>query len=184
MGEKSADNLLEALQQSKQNDLFRLLVALGIRFIGERAARILALHFKNLHRIASATFEEITMLEEIGPKIAFSLQEFFKQQETKDILQKLEMAGVNFSLLEGNKETAADKNFNGYTFVLTGTLSNYTRQQAKELIESKGGKVVNNVSKNTDYVLAGENPGSKLDKATILGIKILSEEDFNRLSSS
>ena len=94
------------------------------------------------------------------------------------------MARVNFSLLEGNKETAADKNFNGYTFVLTGTLSNYTRQQAKELIESKGGKVVNNVSKNTDYVLAGENPGSKLDKATILGIKILSEEDFNRLSSS
>lgn len=183
MGEKSAENLLEALQQSKQNDLFRLLVALGIRFVGERAARILALHFKNLHRIASATFEEITMLEEIGPKIAISLQEFFKQQETKDILQKLEMAGVNFSLLEGNKETAADNSFKGLTFVLTGALTNYTRQQAKELIESKGGKVVNSVSKNTDYVLAGDNPGSKLDKAKELGIKILSEEDFSRFSN-
>ena len=123
------------------------------------------------------------MLEEIGPKIAISLQEFFKQQETKDILQKLEMAGVNFSLLEGNKETAADNSFKGLTFVLTGALTNYTRQQAKELIESKGGKVVNSVSKNTDYVLAGDNPGSKLDKAKELGIKILSEEDFSRFSN-
>lgn len=184
MGKKSAENLLEALQQSKQNDLPRLLVALGIRFVGERAARILALYFKNLHRIASATFEEVTMLEEIGPKIAFSLQEFFKQKETKEIIHKLEKAGVNFSLLEEEREVEGEGIFEGYTFVLTGTLSNYTRQQAKELIESKGGKVVNSVSKNTDYVLAGESPGSKLNKAIELGIKVLSEEDFSRLSNS
>ncbi|HHT45884.1 MAG TPA: NAD-dependent DNA ligase LigA [Firmicutes bacterium] len=184
MGGKSADNLLEALQRSKQNDLSRLLVALGIRFVGERAARILAFHFKNLYRIASAAFEEVIMLEEIGPKIAFSLQEFFKQKETKEIIHKLEEAGVNFSLLEEEREVEGEGIFEGYTFVLTGTLSGYTRQQAKELIESKGGKVVNSVSKKTDYVLAGKSPGSKLNKAMELGIKILSEEDFSRLSNS
>jgi DNA ligase (NAD+) len=179
MGEKSAENLLEALHKSKQNPLPKLLVALGIRFVGEKVARLLAAHFKSLPEIAAAPVEEITRLEEIGPKIALSVKEFFNQEETKEIVKKLENAGVNFH--EGLESEEKNGALRGYTIVLTGTLNNYTRQEAKELIEAKGGKVAGSVSKNTDYVLAGENPGSKLQKARELGIKILTENDFKRL---
>lgn len=179
MGEKSAENLLEALHRSKKNPLHKLLAALGIRFVGERAARLLASHFKSLPKIAAASLEEITGLEEIGPKIALSIKEFFNQEETKEIIKKLERAGVNFYEEPGAGQKEGD--LKGYTFVLTGTLKNFTRQEAKEIIEAKGGKVAGSVSKNTDYVLAGENPGAKLQKARELGITILTEDDFKRL---
>jgi DNA ligase (NAD+) len=179
MGEKSAENLLEAVQMSKQNPLHKLLVALGIRFVGERVARLLAAHFRSLPVIAATPVEEITSLEEIGPKIALSIKEFFNQEETKEIVKKLENAGVNF--YEGLESEAKEGALKGYTIVITGTLNNYTREEAKERIEAKGGKVAGRVSKNTDYVLAGENPGSKLQKARELGIKILTEDDFESL---
>ena len=178
MGEKSADNLLLALEQSKLNPLNKLLVGLGIRFVGERAAQILAAHFKSLPRMAEASVEEMTALIEIGPVIAASVREFFQQPETSEILRKLEKAEVAFYESDNGQKEGT---FKEYTFVLTGTLSGYTRQEAKALIESKGGKVINSVSKNTNYVLAGENPGSKLEKARELGIEILSEKDFNEL---
>lgn len=178
MGEKSADNLLTALEQSKHNPLYKLLVGLGIRFVGERAAHILAAYFKSLPRIAESSVEEMNALVEIGPVIAASVRDFFRQPETAEILRKLEKAEVTFYESDHGKK---EETLKEYTFVLTGTLSGYTRQEAKELLESKGGKVVNSVSKNTDYLLAGENPGSKLEKAREMGIKILSEEDFNDL---
>ncbi|NMB41695.1 MAG: NAD-dependent DNA ligase LigA [Firmicutes bacterium] len=181
MGEKSAGNLLEALHRSKKNPLHKLVVALGIRFVGERAARLLAAHFKSLTKLAAATTEEITGLDEIGPKIASSVREFFEQEETGEIMDKLEKAGVNF--YEEPERGEEDGPLKGCTIVLTGTLDGYTRQEAKELIEAKGGKVVGSVSKNTDFVLTGEAPGSKLQKAQELGIKILREDDFIQLIS-
>jgi len=181
MGEKSAANLLDALERSKKNPLHKLLSALGIRFVGERVARLLASHFKSLSGVAAASFEELTALEEIGPKIAFTLKEFFQQEETKEIIKKLEKAGVNFyeEKAGGDKEGA----LKGCVFVLTGTLKKYTRREAKEIIEAEGGKVSENVTQKTDYLLAGENPGSKLQKARELGITIISEEEFLRLIS-
>jgi DNA ligase (NAD+) len=181
MGERSAENLLEALHKSKGNPLHKLLVALGIRFVGERAARILANHFKSLPEIAAAPEEEITGLEEIGPKIASSVKNFFNQEETKRIIKKLEDAGVNFK--EEPENEGNNGALEGCTFVLTGTLKDYTRREATLLIQSKGGKVTGSVSKNTDYVLAGENPGSKLQKARELGIKVLTEDEFKSLIS-
>ncbi|MGI6308741.1 MAG: NAD-dependent DNA ligase LigA [Dethiobacteria bacterium] len=185
MGEKSAENLLENLQKSKKNPLHKLIAALGIRFVGERASRLLAGHFQTLSQLVAATEEELLSLAEIGPKIAASLKEFFGQEETRLVLEKLARAGVNFKAQPGGVEREAEKDqpLQGVTFVLTGTLAKYTRREAREIIEAKGGKVTGSVSKNTDYVLAGENPGSKLQKARELGIKILTESDWEDLIS-
>ncbi len=175
MGEKSARNLLEALEKSKQNPLHNLLYGLGIRLVGERAARILAAHFTSLYHIRNASLEELTLLEEIGPGIAVSVREFFQQEAAAKVMGKLESAGVNFY-----EETGGGENIlQGKTFVLTGTLPGYSRQEIKELIESQGGKVLSSVSKKTDFLLMGENPGSKLDQAKALKIAVISEDDFN-----
>ncbi len=176
MADKSAQNLLDGLEESKKNPLNKLLYGLGIRFVGEKAARMIASHFKNLYRIADASMEELLSLEEVGPKIASSIKEFFEQEETQKILKKLEKAGVNF--YEEPRGEQSKMLFKGRTFVLTGTLSNYTRQEARELIESEGGEVTSSVSRNTDYVLTGENPGSKLQRAQELGVEVISEEEF------
>lgn len=185
MGDKSAENLLENLQKSKKNPLHKLIAALGIRFVGERVSRLLADHFQTLPRLVAATGEELLGLAEIGPKIATSLQEFFGQEETRRVLEKLARAGVNFKAEPGDNVAAIEKKqlLQGATFVLTGTLSRYTRRDAREIIEARGGKVVGNVNKNTDYVLAGKNPGSKLLKARELGIKVLAESDWERFLS-
>ena len=181
MGEKSANNLLAALEQSKTNPLHRLLFALGIRFVGERTARLLAANFGSMFRLAAATYEEIIAIKDMGPQIAFSLQDFFQREETHIIIDKLKIAGVNF---QENREDVAESNLKGNRFVLTGTLQRYTREQAKEAIELQGGQVLSSVSKNVDYLIAGEKAGSKLTKAKELGITVLKEEDLEKLLDS
>jgi len=175
MGPKSAQNLLNAIEASKDRGLARLLYALGIPLVGSRAASILAEHFGNIDGIMEATEEELTEIPEIGPKIAESIVTFFKQDQTKDLIKRLKDAGVRTTADIKHKDNLP---LSGMTFVLTGTLSKYTREQATELIESLGGKVVNSVSKKTDYLVVGENPGSKLDKARELGVKIIGEKEF------
>ncbi len=182
LGEKSAENLLLELEKSKSNPLYKLLYALGIRFVGERTSRLLSSRFESLYDIQEAEPGELERIEEIGPKIAASIYEFFKQPETVAIIDKLEKAGVNFySDSERAGEAALNQSLAGKTFVLTGSLVNYTRAQAKEIIEANGGKVISSVSSKTDYLLAGENPGSKLEKAKELGINIISETAFDTL---
>ncbi|MBE3587662.1 MAG: NAD-dependent DNA ligase LigA [Thermoanaerobacteraceae bacterium] len=179
LGDKSARNLLEALEKSKANPLHRLIFALGIRHVGERAARLLAEHFGTMDGLSRATYDELVTIPEIGPRIAESVVTFFAQDENRRVLEKLAAAGVNM----GREETApeGEKPLAGKVFVLTGTLEHYTRQQAQEIIQRLGGRVSSSVSKKTDYVVVGEDPGSKYDKALALGVPILREEDFRRL---
>jgi len=179
MGEKSAQNLLQSLEKSKKNPLHKLLYGLGIRLVGERAARILAAHFKKLPHLQNASLEELTLLVEIGPGIAASVREFFRQEAAAKIIAKLEKAGVNF--FEETGKGREDNTLQGKTFVLTGTLEGYSRQEVKELIESRGGKVLGSISKKTDFLLAGDNPGSKLDKAKSLKIAVISEGEFEKM---
>ncbi len=179
MGEKSAANLIDALAQSKTNPLHRLLYAMGIRFVGERTARLIAAHFGNLKRVAAASYAELTMLKDMGPQIAFSLQDFFQQEETGIVIEKLKEAGVNF--IEKREEEIQSSTLAGNNFVLTGMLQRYSREQAREAIEQRGGKVLSSISKNVDYLIAGEKAGSKLLKAQELGINVLGEEDLVKL---
>ncbi|MBE3585718.1 MAG: NAD-dependent DNA ligase LigA [Thermoanaerobacter sp.] len=179
LGKKSAQNLLEAIEKSKSNPLYRLIFALGIRHVGERAARILARRFGSLDRLCRATREELLATPEIGPKIADSILTFFAQEQNRRVLEKLVAAGVN------TREEVVDepgyKPLAGKVFVLTGTLEHFTRQEARELIERLGGRVSSSVSRKTDYVVVGEEPGSKYERALALGIPILREEDFRRM---
>lgn len=180
MGEKSAANLLAAIEQSKKRPLSRLIFALGIPFIGSKAASTLAQAFGSIENLKNATYEDLIQVPEIGAKMAESILTFFMQDQTERLLTRLREAGV--SMAEEKKEEGPLP-MKGLTFVLTGTLEKYTRQQAKELIESLGGNVTGNVSKKTDYVVAGKEPGSKYDKAVKLGIKILDEDQFEELIS-
>jgi DNA ligase (NAD+) len=180
MGKKSVQNLLDAIERSKENDLERLINALGIKLVGSKAASLLAEKFESLDRLMAASQEELTAIDEIGPKMAESIVAFFKDEKNRKVIDKLKSAGVN---MKNKKESFADveQKLEGKTFVLTGTLGNYTRNEAKEIIERLGGKVTGNVSKKTNFVLAGENPGSKLSKAEKLGIKVIDEDEFQRL---
>lgn len=180
MGEKSAQNLLEAIQGSKQNPLNKLLYGLGPRFLGEKGSKVIAEHFKSLEYIVSASAEEMVKVPEIGPKIAASIVEFFQNPSNLQVVEKLRSAGVNFHQHQGQKEEG-ERVFEGQTFVLTGKLESFSRSQVQSQIESLGGRVTSSVSRNTDYVVAGENPGSKLDQARSLDIKILTEEQFQKL---
>ncbi|MCL6447478.1 MAG: NAD-dependent DNA ligase LigA [Armatimonadetes bacterium] len=178
MGPKSSQNLLAAIAASKTNPLHRLLFALGIRHVGERAAKILAERFGSMERLSRASFEELVAIPEIGPKIAESVVDFFTTEKNRELIQKLAAAGVN---MQEEKAPVQAKPLAGKLFVLTGALSRYTRQQAQELIESLGGRVTSSVSKKTDYVVVGEDPGSKYEKAVALGVPVLREEDFVEL---
>jgi DNA ligase (NAD+) len=175
MGEKSAANLLSAIEKSKGQPLDRLIYALGIPFIGSKAASILADAFGSMNNLANATYEELINIPEIGDKMAESIVTFFKQDQTRKLLSRLKEAGVN---MEAEKKQEGPRPLEGLTFVLTGTLERYTRQQATEIIEKLGGRVAGSVSKKTDYVVVGQDPGSKYDKAVKLGVKILNEEQF------
>lgn len=177
MGPKSAQNLLTAIDESKSRGLEKLLFGLGIGLVGERAAKILAEHFGDLDSIKSASYEEITSLNEIGSKIAESVIEFFKVDQNLELIEKLRAAGVDFTSKNKNKNKE-NSVFDGKTFVLTGTLSSLTRSEAKALIEERGGKVSGSVSSKTDFVLAGEKAGSKLTRAQELHITIISEDEF------
>ncbi|AEE96900.1 NAD-dependent DNA ligase LigA [Mahella australiensis] len=178
MGPKSAQNLINAIQASKDRGLARLLYALGIPLVGTRAASILAERFGDIYELMKADQAQLTAIPEIGPKIAESVVTFFKQEQTKDLIKRLETAGVR---LTADKKQKGNAPLAGLTFVLTGTLSKYTREQATEIIEGLGGKVTGSVSKKTDYVIAGDGPGSKLDKALQLGVKVIDENEFEWL---
>lgn len=175
--EKSANNLIAAISESKKSGLDRVLFGLGIRMIGSRAAQILAAHFGNIDSLMSASVDDLSSISEIGTKMAQSIVEYFKQDKSLYIIERLRAAGVDLTYTSTQK----GNNFDGKIFVLTGTLPTLKRNDAKKLIESYGGKVSGSVSKNTDFVVAGEEAGSKLDKALSLGIKVLSEAELTEM---
>ncbi|WP_078060401.1 NAD-dependent DNA ligase LigA [Desulfotomaculum copahuensis] len=179
LGDKSAANLLQAIAKSKANPLHRLIFALGIRHVGERAARILAGHFGSLDRLTRATREELQAIPEIGPAIADSVVNFFAGEQNRRVLEKLAAAGVN--MRQEAEAPAGGRPLAGKVFVLTGTLAGFTRQQAQELIEGLGGRVASSVSKKTSYVVAGEDPGGKYDRALALGVPVMREDQFTAL---
>jgi DNA ligase (NAD+) len=178
MGEKSAQNLIEAIQGSKERGLTRLLTALGIRHIGERNARLLAAEFGSLQRITSASQEQLAQIPGIGPIVAESVYEFFRSHAGVETISSLEKYGLKMQEDFPYREGEAASKFAGKTFVVTGTLANFSRAGMEERIRELGGKTASSVSKNTDYVVAGDNPGSKLEKAKKLGITILTEADL------
>lgn len=174
LGKKSADNLKKAVEKSKKNDLGKLIFALGIRHIGQKAAKLLADRFSDMDGIISARKEEILSIDGYGDIMAESVTDFFSHPQAVELINDLKAAGVNMR----SEKKVIDNRFEGKTFVLTGTLSRFTRTQASEVIETYGGKTSSSVSKKTDYVLAGEAAGSKLQKAQDLGVKIISEDEF------
>ena len=177
MGDKSAANLMRAIENSKEAGLARLLCAFGIRQVGQKAAKVLASHFTDLDSLMAAGEEELTAISDIGGITAGFIINWFSNPQSIDLIEKLRRAGVSFL----SKEDRKDDRFAGKVFVLTGTLSSFTRDQAGAIIESFGGKTSSSVSKKTDYVLAGENAGSKLTKAESLGIAIISEAEFEEM---
>ena len=178
MGEKSSQNLVDAIAKTKENDLYRLIFALGIRHIGQKAAKLLTGRFRSVDELFAASQEEIASIEGFGGIMAESVAEFFAQPGTARLIGELRDAGVN---LESRAAETADARFAGKTFVLTGTLPTMTRNEASALVEKYGGKVSSSVSKKTSYVLAGEEAGSKLTKANQLGVTVITEEEFLKM---
>ena len=181
MGEKSAQNLLNEIAASKKNSLARLLNAIGIPFVGVRTAQLLAAHFRSMDKLRNASHEELLVVEEVGPKIAEGVHEFFSESANRKLIDHLDSAGVNMK-----EERSAPKStkFAGMTFVFTGTLARRSREEAEALVELHGGKAASSVSKKTNYVVVGADPGSKFDKAKSLSVPILDEAQFDKLVSS
>ena len=179
MGEKSADNVLKEIADSKKLPLERVIYGLGIRFVGERTAQFLAEHFGSLDAIMNASAEQLEEVNEVGPRIAESIVEFFADEHNKRLVTDLKKAGLTFT---GQKKEKGTK-LAGKTFVLTGTLARHTRDEAKNMIEDAGGRVSGSVSKKTDYVVAGAEAGSKLDKARELGVAVIDEDEMEKLLS-
>ena len=177
-GKRFAEKLINNINKSKENNLDRLITALGIEQVGAKSAKILAKRFGTMDDLAKANFGTLTFVDEIGEITANSIREFFMQDQTKDLLKKLKAAGVNMREIEDEN---SDNRFLGKTFVLTGTLENFTRDEASEIIEKFGGKTSGSVSKKTSYVLAGEEAGSKLAKAQSLGIPVITEAQFDEM---
>lgn len=174
-GEKSINNLLDNIEKSKSNSLDVLLFALGIRYIGKKTAKILASHYKSIDNLINSSYEELVNIKDIGDIIAQSVYNFFKDEDNIKLIDELKSLGLNMNYSDN---VIQDDNFNNKTFVLTGTLSKLTRDEASNIIESRGGKVTSSVTKKTDYVIVGENPGSKYDKAKSLNIEIWNEEQL------
>ncbi|MBR2471498.1 MAG: NAD-dependent DNA ligase LigA, partial [Clostridia bacterium] len=176
--DKSADNLINAIENSKQNGLSKLLFGLGIRHIGARAAKLIAKHFTDIDKLIEADKEEISSIPDVGEKMALSIKEYFSNEENITLVKRLKENGVKTT-----EDVQINENllFEGLTFVLTGNLEGYSRNEAKEIIENLGGKASGSVSAKTDYVLAGEKAGSKLTKAKELGIKTITEDEFNEM---
>ena len=181
MGDKSASNLLSEIRNSKTASLARLIFALGIRFVGERTGQLLADHFSSLDRLAKATEAEMFEVDEVGPRVAECIREFFAEPRNLEVVEKLRKAGLQFEQ-ERVQKTAG--HLAGKQFVLTGTLARHSRDEAKALIEAAGGRVVSSVSKKTDYVVVGADPGSKLEKAQSLGVKTIDEDEMLKLVGS
>ena len=178
-GEKSITNLLEGVENSKKNSLERLIYALGIRYVGKKTAKVLAMYFGTMDKFMNADYELLKNIPDVGDIIAKSIVDYFNEERNKELISNLKELGLNMEYL-GEKIDTSNENINGKTFVITGTLSN-SRDVYKEKLESLGAKVTGSVTKKTDYVLVGENPGSKYDKAVELGIKIIGEEEYNDL---
>ena len=174
MGAKSAQNAVEAIAKSRENDLWRLIFALGIRQVGAKAAKVLANHFRTMDALRHASAEELTQIDDVGAVTADYIIRWMGSSQAADLLARLEAAGVNME----SRQELVDRRFAGMTFVLTGALSRFTREKAGEMIEQRGGKAASSVSKKTTYVVAGENAGSKLKKAQELQIPVLSEDEF------
>ena len=174
-GQKFAQNLIDSINESKNNEFYRVINGLGIRHIGVKAAKSLAKSYKNIDNLQNATIDSLLQIDDMGEIMAESVYEFFSQEQTKDLIEKLKSYGVNMKVEENS---LVDTRFEGMIFVLTGALENYSRKEAEEIIESFGGKTSSSVSKKTTYVLAGEDGGSKLTKAQSLGITIISENEF------
>ena len=182
MAEKSADNLLDAIEKSKVKSLANLIYGLGVRYVGVHTSEVINRYYSTIDKLKKASLEELIEINEIGPKIADSIVLFFKEKENLDIIEKLRRAGLNFGQEEEKIEKGKEVQIlNGKQFVLTGTLKDFTRSQATEMISRLGGRATSNVSKKTDYVVAGEDPGSKYQKAQKIGVPIINEEEFKKL---
>ncbi len=180
MAEKSAQNLLDEIEESKSRGLARLIYALGIRFVGERTGQLLAEHFGSMEKLAEAGLEELTNVTEVGPKVAASIAEFFSEPANRKVIQRLQKAGLK---MKEERRAPKDSSLAGKTFVFTGGLAHRSREEAGALVIDRGGKVSSSVSKKTDYVVVGTDPGSKYDKAKELGVTILDEARFEKLLS-
>ena len=177
MGKKSARNVLDEIEKSKQAELARVIYAIGIRFVGERTAQLLAEHFGSMDEFREAKVDELYEVEEIGPKVAQSITEFFHEPRNREIIEKLRKAGLQFE----QKKHRTGGPLEGKQFVLTGTLPGLSREDVTRMIEGAGGRVTGSVSKKTSYVIVGADPGSKLDKARTLGIKTINEAELRKL---
>ncbi|MBN1550011.1 NAD-dependent DNA ligase LigA, partial [bacterium] len=175
MGKKSAQNLVEQISKSKNTTLPKFLYALGIRHVGEQTSKLLAEYFESLDALQNATIEDLQNVESIGGEVAKSIIDFFNKTETKKLIEKLNRRGINIAPI---KRSNSEGIFINKRFVLTGTLHAFTRSHAREEIEKRGGKVVASVSRNIDYLIVGNDPGSKLDQAKLLNIPLLSEQEF------
>jgi len=183
MAEKSADNLLDAIKKSKKKSLANLIYGLGIRYVGVHTAEVITRYYPTLDKFKKDSLEKLVEINEIGPKIAESIILFFKEKENLAIIERLRSAGLNFGQEEEKiKEEKRVQILAGKQFVLTGTLKDFTRTQAKEIISKSGGRVTGSVSKKTDYVVAGEEPGSKYQKAQELNVTIINEEEFKKIT--
>jgi DNA ligase (NAD+) len=180
LADKSSENLLAAIRKSKQTTLPRLVYALGIRHVGEHVARVLAEEFRTIEDIEKAGIEELTAIREIGPKVAESIDTFFGEQRNRDVVDDLMKLGVKYS----SRKARAGGKLADKVFVFTGALKNFTRDEAKRMVEELGGRVVSAVSGKVDYVVAGEDPGSKLEKAKKLGIEIIDEKTFEEITAT
>ena len=177
-GKKFAQNLMDAIEKSKSNDLSKLITGLGIRHIGAKSAKNLARKFRTMDNLMNASIEGLSVQNDVGEITAKSIYDFFREEQSIDLINKLKLAGVNMESLEGEN---TDNRFEGKTFVLTGALSKYSRDEASDIIEKLGGKTSGSVSKKTSYVLAGEDAGSKLTKAQNLGVTVITEEEFEEM---
>ena len=178
-GDKSYNNLVEAIENSKNNSIERLINGLGIRQVGEKASKILAARFENMDSFMNATIEELSDIKDIGPVTAQYIKEFFEESDNKEMINQLKIFGLNMNYI--NTKSSNNSVFDGKTVVLTGTLTNYTRPDATRILEDLGAKVSGSVSKKTDYVIYGVEAGSKLDKANELGVKTIDEDEFIRM---
>ncbi|HYX28022.1 MAG TPA: helix-hairpin-helix domain-containing protein, partial [Pyrinomonadaceae bacterium] len=181
MAAKSAANVLSQIEESKTRDLWHLIYGLGIRHVGERTAGILARHFGSLDALASASVEELDDIHEIGLTMAQSIHDWFADSGNRELCDRLARAGVRTTIAQQATQQSTEQRFAGKSFVLTGTLPSMTRDEARELIEANGGRVISSVSKKTDYVLAGADPGSKLDKANQLAVTVIDEAEFKKM---
>ena len=184
MGEKSAANLLAQIEASKERDLARLIYALGIRHVGERTANDLARHFGSLERLSRATVEELDALPDVGLAVAQSVRDWFDDEGNRALCERLRAAGVRTEIAAKPSEATRDERFSGKQFVLTGKLASMTRDEARALIEARGGRVASSVSRRTDFVIVGEDAGSKLERARALGVPIIGEEEFKKMLES